>query len=80
MLGVVALLQHVLQPLPSWVHNDFNMPQCSKCPTKQSKLNVGDLCMSCYKRRKDQKDGETENCDDIAGVSLSAIDAIPDYQ
>ena len=34
--------------------------------------------MSCYKKRKDHKDGETENCGDIAGVSLSAIDAIPE--
>ena len=35
--------------------------------------------MSCYKKGKDHKDVEvTEDCGDIAGVSWSAIDAIPE--
>ena len=55
------------------------MPQCIKCPTKQSKLNVGDLCKSCFKNEKDSKvSDDTTNLTNIAGVSVSAIEAMPD--
>ena len=58
------------------------MPQCVKCPTKQSKLNVGDLCTACHKKGKDHDDEDSAQTQttmsDIAGVSLSEIEALPD--
>ena len=58
------------------------MPQCSKCPTKQSKLNIGDLCTSCHRKGKDHDDEDSAQTQttmsEIAGVSLSDIEALPD--
>ena len=55
------------------------MPQCSKCPNKQSKLNAGELCLSCYKKEKEHDVVDSvENVSEIAGIPLSEIDAIPD--
>ena len=58
------------------------MPQCSRCPTKQSKLNIGDLCTSCHKKGKDHDDEDSAQTQttmsEIAGVSLTDIEALPD--
>lgn len=61
------------------------MPQCIKCPNKQAKLNVGDLCVSCYKKDGDAGAGGTSSStdgniliiDDIAGIPMSEIENIP---
>ena len=55
------------------------MPQCIKCPNKQSKLNVGDLCYACFNKEKHQDGEEVPHVEiDIAGIPMSEIDSIPD--
>ncbi len=53
------------------------MPQCLKCPNKQARLNAGDLCVSCHKKEHEH-DEEVTLVQEIAGIPLSEIDAIPD--
>ena len=54
------------------------MPQCVQCPNKQAKLNVGDLCVSCFKNVSDK--GENSNMmsmSDIAGIPMAEIENLP---
>ena len=58
------------------------MPQCTNCPQKQSRLNVGDLCTNCYKKEtdgtSDSHDTQKRTSFAIAGIPLSNIQDIPD--
>ena len=56
------------------------MPTCTKCPTKQSKLNRGDLCATCFKNEGGSDNSLTTitTPDNIAGISLADIEEIPE--
>ena len=63
------------------------MPQCIKCPNKQSRLNVGNLCTACFRNNPalipiQEEEGASASSnlmelDEIAGIPMSDIQQLP---
>ena len=56
------------------------MPKCVKCPKTQAKLNVGDLCVTCFKKESDTSTASNKEpiaISEIAGIPLADIENLP---
>ena len=69
-----------------YINNNI-MPHCIKCPSKQSRLNVGNLCTACFRNNPElrtilEDDGACATASDnlmelneIAGIPMSDMNS-----
>ena len=53
------------------------MPQCTKCPNRQARLNAGNLCVACHKREAENEDTPEVGLVEIAGIPIDEIESMP---